>query len=401
MNTYRIALISMSDFEHLPPGGEVQLLHNLLGQAPPAHISLSLLGMSFSENMPEGMWHEIKIGENTYPFFPLCRVLKSKEKTRIPFRLRMVAGIRKYYKKAALADFDAIYVQAPETVLPLKKYRGKIALHVHTDPDQTLRISRFPLFRLPIFQALYTKRIEGGIDRADRIIWSADAIKKNYTGIRPTAAASINAKSVVVHASYDPGMIPGIAPMEFDGDVTYFITVGRLAKGKRVDRLIKAFALFLEKHPETNAGFIVCGGGEELENLKSLAVSLNVADKVHFTGDIGRPALAACLQHSRVFLFASASETMSLVVLESLYMGVPVVTSNVGDLHAAVKDGETGFVLDDPSPENYLAAVSQILSRPASEWSEKCRAMAECYSPARMNASVCEQLTIMLEQKPL
>ena len=93
---WRIALISMSDFEHLPPGGEVQLLRNYLSEEMPGDIDLHLLGMSFAGENPAGRWTQKKIGRTSYPFFALCQILKSKEKSRIPFRLRMVWGIRKY-----------------------------------------------------------------------------------------------------------------------------------------------------------------------------------------------------------------------------------------------------------------------------------------------------------------
>ena len=382
----------MSDFMHLPPGGEVQLLHNLLAQESSSEIEFSLLGMSFSKEYSAGQWQELNVGDIRYRFFPLCQILKSKEKARIPFRLRMVWGIRKYYRTASLDSFDAIYVQAPETVLPLTGYGGKIALHVHTDPDQTLRISRFPLFRLPVFSSLYTARIAKGIRRADRIIWSADTIRRNYTSVRPDSASMVDAKSVVVHSCYDPSLLPGAAPVSFREDVTYFITVGRLARGKRVDFLLEVFFDHLKTHPSERTEMVICGDGEEMANLTSQARDLGISEYVHFTGDLERPALAACLQHARLFLFASASETMSLVVLESLFMGVPVITGDVGDLHLAVRDGETGYVIREHRKEDYLAAIDKVLALPKESWETNCRTKAKEFSPRRMNDEVCEQL---------
>ena len=61
---------------------------------------------------------------------------------------------------------------------------------------------------------------------------------------------------------------------------------GRLYAEKRVDFLLKAFAILKKTHP--NVGLLIIGGGEELINLRRLARQLDLRD-AHFLGEIVDP----------------------------------------------------------------------------------------------------------------
>jgi glycosyltransferase involved in cell wall biosynthesis len=52
------------------------------------------------------------------------------------------------------------------------------------------------------------------------------------------------------------------------------------------------------------------------------------------------------------------------VALESLACGTPVVAADVGDLKNIIRQGETGYVVEDNSPEKLAAGIKTLLSNP-------------------------------------
>ena len=86
----RVLVYAVCDYFSLPNGGEVMLLNNFLSANKSEMIEYYLVGMSFNESDKVGKWSDKKIGNLVYKFLPVSQVLADKEKTHVPFRLRMV-----------------------------------------------------------------------------------------------------------------------------------------------------------------------------------------------------------------------------------------------------------------------------------------------------------------------
>jgi glycosyltransferase involved in cell wall biosynthesis len=101
-----------------------------------------------------------------------------------------------------------------------------------------------------------------------------------------------------------------------------------------VDLLLKAFVLVKEAVPE--ARLLIVGGGKDLDSLKDLALELQIIQEVIFTGRV--PSESAPLYYSLADVSVdpaddspASSGRAPLKIFESWAMGVPVVTSEVGD----------------------------------------------------------------------
>jgi len=101
-------------------------------------------------------------------------------------------------------------------------------------------------------------------------------------------------------------------------------SVGRLIPEKGYDFLLPAFKQVLDKIP--NLFLILIGDGPEMEKLKNLATHLGAANRVIFTGY--RKDIAALISILNVFVVSSRIESFSLVALEAMYLGIPVIITN-------------------------------------------------------------------------
>lgn len=122
--------------------------------------------------------------------------------------------------------------------------------------------------------------------------------------------------------------------------------VGRLSSEKRLDVFLKCCKEILDNSDQDLAFFIV-GSGPESNNLKLLAKSLGIVDKVIFTGLILDRNLLANLYHQIEFLILSSdTEGTPRVVVEAMSCSKPIIATNVGGLKELVKHDKSGYLVD-------------------------------------------------------
>lgn len=131
-------------------------------------------------------------------------------------------------------------------------------------------------------------------------------------------------------------------------------TVAALREEKNLARLIRAFALAVRDRP---AGLVIVGDGPERASLTGLAAQLGVAERVTFTGHRDdTPALYAGFD---LFALTSDTEQMPLSVIEAMASGLPVVSTDVGDVRAMLAPENGGYVgaRDDSAIAGLLTAL--------------------------------------------
>lgn len=136
-------------------------------------------------------------------------------------------------------------------------------------------------------------------------------------------------------------------------------TVAALRAEKNIARLIGAFARIAAS---TQARLTIVGDGSERAGLMERAASLGVADRVDFTGHRDdTPALYAGFD---IFALSSDTEQMPLSVIEAMASGLPVVSTDVGDVRSMVASENDPFVV--PLTEDALSrALGVLLDDPA------------------------------------
>lgn len=150
---------------------------------------------------------------------------------------------------------------------------------------------------------------------------------------------------------------PWLSAEEKHNKIILFL--GRLGFEKRVDLLIKAFAILKRRQP--NYSLIIAGDGpvEVVNQLKRLAQNV---PHIHFTGFILGEMKANLLASCDVFCSPSPYETFGRTVVEAMASGIPVLTVDSGAVSEYVIDGVNGYLV--PSDIEGLAnGIEKVLSR--------------------------------------
>ncbi|MEO6463131.1 MAG: glycosyltransferase family 4 protein [Candidatus Eisenbacteria bacterium] len=105
------------------------------------------------------------------------------------------------------------------------------------------------------------------------------------------------------------------------------------------------------------------GTGELEDSLRARAQSAGLADRIEFLGY--REDMPELLEDADVAVLTSFKEGMPRAVLEAMAMGLPVVGTRVPGTREAIRDGETGFLVDPADVDGFAAALERLLLDPA------------------------------------
>lgn len=146
-------------------------------------------------------------------------------------------------------------------------------------------------------------------------------------------------------------------------DRPVMLLVGRVAHEKNIGFLLQVLAEVRRSVPDVL--FVVAGEGPALQALRRAAAEVGVEASVLFVGYLDRRgALLDCYRAADVFVFASRTETQGLVVLESLALGVPVVSTAVLGTKEVLEHASGALVVRENVTE-FSTAVVEVLTQPS------------------------------------
>jgi glycosyltransferase involved in cell wall biosynthesis len=156
------------------------------------------------------------------------------------------------------------------------------------------------------------------------------------------------------------------------------VYLGRLEAYKRVDVMLRALAQLADRLGDVE--IVIIGRGPARERLESLAREIGLADRTTFTGFVSNDERDALLADARVCVCPSEKEGWGLTVIEANALGVPVVATDADGLRDSVRDGETGFLVEDANVAQFAERIGRLLdddalatkmSAAALEWSRR------------------------------
>jgi glycosyltransferase involved in cell wall biosynthesis len=168
------------------------------------------------------------------------------------------------------------------------------------------------------------------------------------------------------------------------------LSVGRLDPRKRLDLLIEAFDLLIERHPEAQLK-IIGRRGYGRHSLRSMESSRH-CKRIEYQERIPRSQVPAAMQNSAVLVQTSENENFGSSVAEALACGVPVVVGIRNGTREYVDAGSRVF--ESYTPASVASAISEALETQisgADSISRGARAAAEArFSPAAVTDNFLE-----------
>lgn len=137
------------------------------------------------------------------------------------------------------------------------------------------------------------------------------------------------------------------------------LSVGELNENKNQKTIMRAIA----RLNDPDIHYVLCGKGDELENLKALAAQLGLQDRVHFLGY--RKDLYGIITQSDVFAMPSKREGLPVASLEAMYCGLPLLTSNIRGLCDVNIQGENGFLYAPEDVDGFAKGIKTLKDDPA------------------------------------
>lgn len=150
-------------------------------------------------------------------------------------------------------------------------------------------------------------------------------------------------------------------PAQAADDGVRVLFVGRLDAEKNVDVLLRALALVPPGPPVTAE---IVGDGSRRRELEDLAGTLGIADRVVFRGFVTDDELLDAYAHCDVFCMPGTAELQSLVTMEAMAAGKPVVAADAMALPHLVQPGRNGLLFPPGDVPALAAALASIAGDP-------------------------------------
>lgn len=156
-----------------------------------------------------------------------------------------------------------------------------------------------------------------------------------------------------------PNMLYEIPKCNSKLDKKNIITISRLDYGKKNDDIIKSFS----KIKESNWKLYIIGDGKEFNNLKKLINDLNLKNKVILTGYKNKEEINKYMLDSSLFLMASITEGLPMVLLEAMSYGIPCIAYDVpSGVNDIIEDGRNGYIIKNRNELEYIKRIEEVIN---------------------------------------
>lgn len=147
-------------------------------------------------------------------------------------------------------------------------------------------------------------------------------------------------------------------------------SVGRLVEQKGYFDLIDAALPICKSDPDIY--FVVVGDGPLKASLESYVGRLGLNSRFKFAGS--RSDIESMYQLMDIFVSCSLWEGLPTVIMESLYMEIPVIATEVSGNTELVINNKTGFLVKAGDPQDISNGIRKMLNLPAPQVAKMCLA---------------------------
>lgn len=296
----------------------------------------------------------------------------------LPGSTRVKYLIYMFLHRGRLKGADFILSHGPEGSW-MASYSGVPYAHVYHGNSNPMSISRFRTGKY--FARMYDRMFER-IEQTATLIYTVGPVR--------------NEKH---RKLYNP-LCQDVKPVPID-ERRGFIFAGRLEAMKNVDRLIKIYVSLPEKIKRENP-FYIAGYGTQEQYLRSVVATIEQEkgrQNIVFLGKVDNTKMMETDADKRILLMASSTEGMPTAIAEAFSVGVPVVSTDVGDIASVVKQGVNGELLPlGFKDEDYVEAIMRVMER-YEEYAKEAYEASKMFDGERITNGVIKDIKELIDGK--
>jgi glycosyltransferase involved in cell wall biosynthesis len=267
-----------------------------------------------------------------------------------------IPSVEKVFKEQ---KFDVVHIQEPASIglaalVLAKKYKIPVVGALHFTPEQISRM--IPGKPEKLVSPLIRKYINFIYNKYDAIMVPtqtfAEFLKKD----------GVKKHIEVVSNGVDTGIFrPAVhneavrKKLGINKDDVVFFFLGRLELDKNVSTLIKAVPFVGEKMK-----LLIVGTGKIEKTLHLLARKLNVEDRIIWVKHITDAEMPDYYHAADCFTLMSPYEVQSIVTLQAIASGLPIIAAQAGALPELCQDHKNGFLVDTYDSKTLAARMDEL-----------------------------------------
>lgn len=395
----KLLIIFPADLFGVKIGGAESFLKGFITHMP-AEIELEFVGVTANPATPLHCWLPARLGQKEFKSYALFCEKHENRKSWVPLALRFTLAL-------ALRGLDTsgrviMFNRIEPALLFCNRSEPKFLI-VHNDIEKQLAHKGSEVFwrYMPWLYFMLERHIFSFLDTVYAVsqqsllfyrkAYPSEQDKFSFLPTMVDTAVFVPSLLSKEALRQDLGL-PNRMPHE-----KWIIFVGRLQEQKAPVRLLHAFAELLKS--EANVRLLVVGEGNMQSVMASLADILAISAKIVFIQGRPQQELLRFYQAADVLVLTSNFEGMPMCVLEALACGLPVVTTDVGEVRRVVLKGSSGEVVTSCEPTDIAQALVTVLRQPQVYNRENCVRSVDDYTPLKVLASVYSAIMALSQRE--
>lgn len=365
------------------PGGSDTCIRDILRNSPD-DIRMQLVGVTTKESgRVAGKWHRCEINGREFDFYPSLAVETLKRQMRVPLSLKFTLSL---VGKDMGEGMDILQFHRFEPSILYNVDVKKIGF-IHTDMDVIYKKTTDIRWRHVPW--LYRRMENILVPRMNRIFAVRRDTVDEYVGRYPNLKGNIKFlptwvntdiyRPLVKSAEREKKRKEFLAEVGWGQDSRVVVFVGRLDYSKDPLLLVNGVSRAVAMMP--NVKLCIVGDGVLRPEIEQEVIRSGLEDNVRLLGVLSQERSSEILRVADVQVLTSVYEGMPRCVLEALGCGLPVVTTDVGEVGLVVREGRNGSIVRERTGEAIGAALVHWLKKVAQDRESVERESLEAVQP--------------------
>lgn len=247
---------------------------------------------------------------------------------------------------------DIFHGLSGEIPIGLRQTRVKSVVSIHD-----LIFLRLPQLYKPMDRAIYTKKFRYAAQHADKIIAISQQTKQDLVHFFDIAPETIDVIYQGCHPAFKQDVSSEVfasIQQKYNLPSTFILNVGSIEPRKNAFQIVKAIE-------NLDIPLVIVGKETSYSNeIKRYIAEKKMENTVLFRKVDNMEDLAVLYKRASIFVYPSSYEGFGIPIVEALYSGTPVITSNTGVFPEAA--GPFSYFINPEQVDQIRYAIESILT---------------------------------------